>query len=140
MILDTGVVITDYKDHQDYCYNEADCGCLTLNAYQRISSITSNWDPITGIMFDMPKGVYPSLGLNGEAGEVADKVKKLYRDKPDYDLAIKDIAKELGDTLWYLSEVARHFGFTLQEIAQMNIKKLADRRARNVIHGAGDNR
>lgn len=86
--------------------------------------------------------VYPTLGLTGEAGEVAEKVKKLLRDKggvvdEDFRQAIK---KELGDVLWYLSAMAHELGFTLEEVAQANIEKLHSRRARNKIHGEGDDR
>jgi len=82
------------------------------------------------------------LGLVGEAGEIAEKIKKLVRDH-NTDLAkldMDDMAKELGDTLWYIATLADYFGFTLDEIGTRNIKKLADRDARNVISGSGDNR
>lgn len=86
--------------------------------------------------------IYPTLGLVGEAGEVADKVKKVYRDNdrrfdPEHREAI---AKELGDVLWYLANVATDLGFRLSEIAQMNVDKINSRRERNVMHGEGDER
>lgn len=81
-------------------------------------------------------------GLNNEAGEVAGKIKKIYRDfNGEFSpMAKVDIAKELGDTLWYLSLVALDLGFSLESIATMNIQKLTDRKERNQIGGSGDNR
>ena len=84
---------------------------------------------------------YLSLGLNGEAGEVADKIKKWFRG--DYDLTPEirhEIVKECGDVLWYISEIARSLNFTLEELAEINIQKLFDRKDRGQLHGDGDNR
>ncbi len=86
--------------------------------------------------------VYPTLGLAGEAGEVAEKVKKLIRDHggqltPDYAAEIK---KELGDVLWYAAQLATELGVTLEDVAQTNLDKLASRHQRDNIHGNGDNR
>ncbi len=86
--------------------------------------------------------VYPTLGLCGESGEVAEKLKKSMRDK-DGHLSDEDrlaMAKELGDVLWYLAACARELGFTLQEVAELNIEKTAGRLARGTIHGDGDDR
>jgi NTP pyrophosphatase (non-canonical NTP hydrolase) len=84
------------------------------------------------------KLVYPALGLCGEAGEVAEKIKKSMRDgnKLD-DLAV---AKELGDVLWYLANLAEDLGYDLSEIAQMNYEKLKSRQERNALKGNGDDR
>jgi NTP pyrophosphatase (non-canonical NTP hydrolase) len=76
--------------------------------------------------------------LAGEAGEVTEKVKKMLRDGTVPDK--KEIAKELGDVLWYISALAGDFGISLEEIAQMNYEKLKSRQERNVISGSGDNR
>lgn len=87
--------------------------------------------------------VYPALGLAGEAGEVADKVKKTIRDKGgDFtDETVRtEIAKELGDVMWYLAALARDLGYTLEEIAEMNLAKTQSRASRDRIHGSGDNR
>lgn len=86
--------------------------------------------------------VYPTLGLVGEAGEVAEKVKKILRDEDGAVSAEKkeEIKKEMGDVLWYLAALSREFGFTLEDIAKKNIEKLASRRERGVLHGSGDNR
>lgn len=85
---------------------------------------------------------YPALGLNGEAGEVAEKVKKLERDYAGEltDERAEAIAKELGDCLWYLSEMATQIGASLDAIAESNIEKLSSRKARGKIQGDGDNR
>lgn len=86
--------------------------------------------------------LYPTLGLAGESGEVADKVKKVYRDKGglfDYEQQA-EIAKELGDVLWYVANLASDLGLDLGEIAEMNINKLASRKTRGVLGGSGDNR
>lgn len=82
------------------------------------------------------------LGLTGEAGETADKIKKILRDKNGV-LSDEDrlsISKELGDVLWYLASIARYLELPLSEVASSNIEKLEDRYQRNKIHGAGDER
>lgn len=82
------------------------------------------------------------LGLVGEAGETADKIKKILRDKngvvsnEDKDL----IVKELGDTLWYIAAISRYLEVPLSEVADNNISKLESRYQRNKIHGEGDKR
>lgn len=86
--------------------------------------------------------VYPALGLSGEAGEIANKLKKVIRDKKgrltDED---KQVLKgELGDVLWYVSELSRQLGLSLEEVAQENIVKLASRAERGKLTGSGDNR
>jgi len=88
------------------------------------------------------KIIYPVLGLGNEAGEVQGKVKKVLRDNGgNFDGVSRNaIADELGDVLWYLAATAEDLGFTLQEIAEINIKKLTDRRMRGVIQGSGDKR
>lgn len=82
------------------------------------------------------------LGLVGESGEIAEKVKKLVRDK-NSDLTMldkNDIAKELGDVMWYVATLAHFLDFDLEDIGQKNIAKLADRLTRGKLAGAGDNR
>jgi NTP pyrophosphatase (non-canonical NTP hydrolase) len=82
------------------------------------------------------------LGLVGEAGEVAEKFKKIYRDKNGaYSPSdVNELKKELGDVLWYTAVLAKFFDHSLQDIADTNIEKLSDRKTRNVITGKGDNR
>ncbi len=85
---------------------------------------------------------YVTLGLAGEAGEVADKVKKLIRDFNGVltEDKRKEMIKELGDVLWYLTACASELGVDLEEVAAQNAKKVEDRRVRGVISGEGDNR
>jgi NTP pyrophosphatase (non-canonical NTP hydrolase) len=82
------------------------------------------------------------LGLNGEAGEVAEKMKKIIRDKNGVisDADKVELAKEIGDVLWYLAVFAHDLGVPLDQIAQQNIEKLQSRKARGVLGGQGDNR
>ena len=82
------------------------------------------------------------LGLAGEAGEAADKVKKILRDKGGYASGEDrvELVKELGDVLWYVANVARYLDVDLSEVAKGNIDKLESRRKRNKLHGEGDNR
>jgi len=86
--------------------------------------------------------VYPALGMNGEAGEVAEKVKKILRDQDGVwnDQNQQQIKKEIGDVLWYCAALAEEFHLELDDIAKTNIEKLQDRVKRNKIHGNGDNR
>lgn len=81
---------------------------------------------------------YLVLGLTGEAGEVANKVKKIIRG--DFNVPDKEIAKELGDLYWYLDRLCNYFGTTPEHVMRMNMEKLEDRLKRNVIKGSGDNR
>lgn len=80
---------------------------------------------------------YFALGLTGEAGEVAEKIKKSLRDGT---LNVVELQKELGDVLWYVSQLALVFNLDLEGIALMNLNKLKDRQNRGKIKGNGDNR
>jgi NTP pyrophosphatase (non-canonical NTP hydrolase) len=80
---------------------------------------------------------YLALGLNGEAGEVAEKVKKHIRDGKELD---EDFAKELGDVLWYLTRLVDELDADMSEVAESNLDKLFDRKERDKIQGSGDNR
>lgn len=84
---------------------------------------------------------YDGLGL-GEAGEVQGKIKKIIRGSGGIitDEARKEIAKELGDTLWYIASMCQTLGISLEEVATMNIEKLRSRHERGTVHGSGDNR
>ena len=86
--------------------------------------------------------VYPVLGICGESGEVAEKIKKIIRDKNGIinEQDRKEICKELGDVMWYISATCDEVGLKLDIVARTNINKLKDRKNRNKIHGSGDNR
>lgn len=116
---------------------------MTLNDYQKAALETAVYPAEFNTL-------YPALGMAGEAGEVADKVKKIIRDTQitrNEQGAIEiepkkaaEIAKEVGDVLWYVATMANDLGYSLENIAQMNIEKLQSRKARGVIGGSGDNR
>lgn len=119
---------------------------MNLNEYQKKAVSTAVYPKEYAI-------VYPTLGLNGEAGEVAEKVKKwlrgdLYKlntfteeEKKAIHVVFKhDIAKELGDVLWYVANLAHDLGYTLSKIATINIEKLASRKERERLKGSGDDR
>jgi len=86
--------------------------------------------------------MYPALGLAGEAGEVCEKVKKMFRDD-DGEVTpakLEEIKKELGDVLWYIANLAADFGINLDEVAMLNLDKLFSRQKRGTLKGSGDNR
>lgn len=78
------------------------------------------------------------LGIFGEVGEIAEKYKKAHRDKKPVNNI--DIAKEIGDVLYYLARLGEYHGYSLEEIAEMNINKLKSRKNRGKLSGSGDNR
>src|SRR5262245_23759883 len=86
--------------------------------------------------------LYPTLGLCGEAGEVAEKIKKMIRDDEGVLSGERRdaLSKELGDVLWYVAQIATEAGLDLDDIAGANIEKLLSRQARNVLQGSGDDR
>lgn len=88
------------------------------------------------------KVVYPLIGLSGEVGELAEKIKKTIRDNNSVftDEIKNEIKKEIGDILWYLASIADDLGITLNDAAECNINKILSRYNRNKIHGEGDNR
>ena len=109
---------------------------MDFNEYQKQSRKTALY-PNVGDNF-----VYPTLGLVGEAGEVADKLKKTIRDDDGVitDEKKKEVEKELGDVLWYIAQVASELDLSLEGVAQKNLDKLFSRKDRGVIGGSGDNR
>jgi NTP pyrophosphatase (non-canonical NTP hydrolase) len=84
--------------------------------------------------------MYAALGLNGEAGEVAEKIKKWFRGDCPLVETREQVMKELGDVLWYVSAVAKHLSLDLGDVAAENLAKLASRRERGVLRGSGDDR
>mgnify|MGYP001038536311 CR=1 FL=1 len=108
---------------------------MELNEYQKIAMSTAIYPNDSKIS-------YLSLALCGEAGEVADKVKKVLRDKDGcYSGEDKrEIALELGDCLWYIANLASAICFPLNNIAEMNREKIEGRVRRGTLHGSGDER
>ena len=107
---------------------------MDFNEYQKQSRKTAIY-PNKGKNY-----IYPALGLGGESGEVLEKIKKLIRDKNgkiDKEFLLL-VEKELGDVLWYVSNLASEFKMKMDDIATNNIKKLANRAKRNKLHGSGD--
>ncbi|MCB1714261.1 MAG: nucleoside triphosphate pyrophosphohydrolase family protein [Candidatus Competibacteraceae bacterium] len=86
--------------------------------------------------------LYPVLGLLGEAGEIANKAKKIYRDNSGYwnNQDIDKILDEVADCCWYIAEICTQVGVSFDDIMKANLRKLADRAERGVIGGNGDNR
>lgn len=109
---------------------------MTFSEYQKASRRTAIY-PNAGNNF-----IYPTLGLSGEAGEVAEKIKKVLRDETGVVSEEKraEVAKELGDVLWYVAQLATELGLSLDEIAAKNIEKLYSRLDRGKLSGSGDNR
>lgn len=109
---------------------------MNFEEYQKTAHTTAKY-PDIGQSF-----VYPVLGLMGEAGEYANKVKKIFRDDKGVltESRKEEIKKELGDILWYLAENSTALGFSLDDIATSNLAKLKLRKEENKITGDGDNR
>lgn len=114
---------------------------MYLNEYQQQAMTTDFFNGEMQVVTD-PAFMAKLLGLVGEAGEVAEKFKKIIRDKNSIisDEDKKEIIKELGDVLWYIATLAHYMGTPLEDIASMNLAKLASRKERGVSHGNGDNR
>ena len=109
---------------------------MDFKTYQKKARLTAEYPDLGS------NNIYPTLGLVGEAGEVAEKVKKVIRDKngifdEESKMAIK---KELGDVLWYLSNLCTEFNFSLDEVALQNLEKLRKRADMGNISGSGDDR
>lgn len=111
---------------------------MDLDEYQKRASTTdhtTNDDPVFSRM-------YLSMGLAGETGEVIEKMKKVVRNQDGVVTAEKreELKKEMGDVLWYLSQLSKSLGILFNEVAEANLLKLADRAARNVLKSEGDSR
>jgi NTP pyrophosphatase (non-canonical NTP hydrolase) len=110
---------------------------MTFDEYQKAAHTTSLNTKVGTCAL-----TYPMLMLAGEAGEVAGKLAKIHRDNGGVVTGADQfaIAKELGDVLWGVAEIATRLELSLEGIAEMNIEKLADRQRRGVIGGSGDER
>jgi NTP pyrophosphatase (non-canonical NTP hydrolase) len=108
---------------------------VELSEYQRLSRSTAQYPRNEAL-------TYPALGLAGEAGEFADHAKKVIRDDGGEVTAGRReaMAKELGDVLWYVAQLASELELDLDEVAQANLEKLLSRQRRGVLSGSGDNR
>ena len=109
---------------------------MDFKTYQKHARLTAQYPNLGS------NNIYPTLGLVGEDGEVAEKVKKVIRDKKGMfdDESKKAIKKELGDVLWYLSNLCDEFDFRFEDVALQNLEKLKIRAAKGKISGSGDDR
>lgn len=108
---------------------------MLLDEYQEQAESLAIYPEAVGVQ-------YCILGLTGEAGEIANKFKKVLRDN-DGQLTtekMREMRDELGDVLWYVANLSGELGATLSEIAEINLEKLNSRKARGVLSGSGDNR
>lgn len=103
---------------------------MTLDEFQE-------WTRTTAIYGDV---TYPQLALAEEVGEFLGKIAKYRRDKTSRSVLVSDLKKEGGDILWQLARVLDDYGILLQDCLDENVRKLEDRKARNVLSGSGDNR
>lgn len=114
---------------------------MTLEEYQKLA-ITTDVFGDKPVPIDSHAFLSKLLGLVGETGEMAEKFKKIFRDKGGVlngeDKA--EIVKELGDVLWYLSALCCYMDLNLEEVANMNLDKVLNRKSRGVTRGKGDNR
>lgn len=109
---------------------------MNFEEYQKKSRVTAKYPNAD------ENYIYPTLGLAGEAGEVAEKIKKVIRDKGGKidDETCEAIKKELGGVLWYVAQLATELKIPLEEVATGNLTKLYDRMERGKLSGNGDNR
>lgn len=109
---------------------------MNFNKYQKLARKTAIY-PHMGNNLS-----YPTLGLCGETGEVAERVKKFFRGSGvEMTPEVKhSLIREMGDVLWYLSAMASELNVDFSEVAKVNVEKLAKRERENKIHGSGDNR
>lgn len=111
---------------------------MDFDEYQKLATRTATFD---GKQLEYQL-MYLALGITGEAGEIAEKVKKIMRNDEGVVSEEKrhDLTREIGDVLWYLSQLARILQVPFSDVAKTNIDKLADRAQRSVIKNDGDNR
>ena len=115
---------------------------MDFDKYQEKAAEFDLYDRGDNINLESPGFVEKVLGLAGEAGETADKVKKIIRDRGGRasEEDKEALVKELGDVLWYVANIARYVDVPLSAVAKGNIEKLNSRKKRNKLHGEGDNR
>lgn len=106
---------------------------MTFDEYQKQAATTAVYPKAQGVE-------YTTLGLVGEAGEIANKVKKSIRGDYTIDTIAEDVGDEIMDCVWYCAMLLTELGLSFDEYAQANLDKLASRKQRGVIHGTGDNR
>jgi NTP pyrophosphatase (non-canonical NTP hydrolase) len=114
---------------------------MTLNDYQRAALRTAVYPHDNTKVWDLQAILYCALGLAGEAGEVANQVKKILRDDDgavEMDRIFK-IVDEMGDCLWYLATLSKECGFALADVGDLNVRKLSERANANTIHGDARN-
>jgi len=115
----------------------------TMDEYQKRAAETATYQDSPFCQTELARVSYCVHGLTGEAGEIANKLKKVYRFDMLFDSNagfIEAAKSELGDVLWYVAMLAKELGLTLDDIARYNVEKLADRKARGVLKGSGDAR
>lgn len=115
---------------------------MTLNEYQKKALVTELMSRPSVVNANDPAFIAKILGLVGEAGEVAEKIKKIVRDKEGKISSDdkQEIKKELGDVLWYVAVMADYLDVELEDVAMTNVDKLMSRKQRGVSRGSGDNR
>lgn len=106
---------------------------MNMSKYQSEARKTAFYPKESGM-------IYTALGLCGEAGEVAEKIKKYIRDDEDYHVLRSHLIGELGDVLWYVANLAFEMDLDLGKIAEANLYKLKSRQERNKLGGSGDDR
>lgn len=115
---------------------------MTFDEYQKTAITTELMDRGAETSANDPAFVAKILGLVGEAGEVAEKFKKIVRDKEGV-VSVEDkqeVKKELGDVLWYISAISEYLDIPLEDVAAGNLEKVLSRKSRGVSRGSGDNR
>jgi NTP pyrophosphatase (non-canonical NTP hydrolase) len=105
-----------------------------FSIYQAVAKTTAIYPKEIGL-------AYVALGLTGEAGELANKIKKIFRDNLEIDNELREkLSNEIGDCLWYISALCTELNLSLTDVANQNLEKLLDRKSRDKLSGEGDNR
>ena len=139
------IVMKEIKDIKDMTIKEYQESTQKTAVYPRIEWFESykdnEKDDESVLKYVSTIGwTYPIIGLTGEVGELSNKLKKVIRDNKGKIKNPDDLADEIGDIMWYISQLCNELGLNLEEIMELNIKKLSDRKKRNKLHGSGDKR